>query len=355
MSVTTDLSIPSARSPWMTRARASILSGRGELDLSRLVLIVVVAAVLPPVVLGIGGSYALYTVGLGTTYAIAVLGSTLLTGFAGRVTLAQGAVLAAGAYTGMRLQLAGVPLVVAALAAALVGGVVNGLLSLAAARLSEIYTALTSLALAFSVPSLTLSIKSITNGDSGLGLSGSVNVLGFHVSSNGLAMSYIVTGAFALSAAAVMLYLRSPLGRLTIASAHSTAPVGSAGVSPQLLMTFVWVVAGFLGGGAGSLYATLVGYINGSNFDMNLSLYIFVATLAGGVRSITGSWVGGLLVACLPLILSTSTAGFTPIILGLILAVIAASGLEGIWPAVELVVLRAGRGLRQVAKTGRAS
>jgi branched-chain amino acid transport system permease protein len=332
------------RSAWLDRARASVTSGRGTLDSSRFVFLVLAALAVPPLVLGAGGSYALYAFGLGTIYAIPVLGSTLLVGFAGRISLAQGAVLAIGAYTGIRLEITGVPLVPAMIIAAIAGAIVNALLSLAALRLSEIYMALVSFALAFSIPDLTLYLTSVTNGDGGLSLpSSDVNVLGFNIPSDSLAMTYIICLTFVVLAGAVMLFLRSWRGRLLVSVAHATAPVGSAGVPPQRLVTLAWVIAGALAGCAGPLFASLTGYINGSSFDLNLSLYIFVATLAGGLRSIVGSWVGGLLVACLPIIIAGSAAGLIPVILGLILTVVAASGIEGIWPGIEALALGAGR------------
>jgi branched-chain amino acid transport system permease protein len=329
---------------WLDRAQASVVSGRGALDPSRFGFLVVAALVVPPLVLGAGGSYALYAFSLGTIYAIPVLGSTLLVGFAGRISLAQGAVLAIGAYTGIRLELAGIPLIPAMIIAAVAGAIVNAVLSLAALRLSEIYMALVSFALAFSIPDLTLYLSSVTHGDQGLSLpSSQVNVLGFVIPSDSLAMTYLICLVFVILAGAVMLYLRSWRGRLLVSVAHATTPVGSAGVPPQRLISSAWVIAGALAGCAGPLFASLTGYINGSSFDLNLSLYIFVATLAGGLRSIVGSWVGGLLVACLPIIIANSATGLIPVILGLILVVVAASGIEGLWPGLEALVLRAVR------------
>lgn len=332
------------RVSWLERAHSSVTSGRGALDPSRFAFLVLAALVVPPIVLGAGGSYVLYAFSLGTIYAIPVLGSTLLVGFAGRISLAQGAVLAIGAYTGIRLELEGVPLIPAMIIAAIAGAIVNGVLSLAALRLSEIYMALVSFALAFSIPDLTLYLSSVTGGDGGLSLPTSdVNVLGVVIPSDSLAMTYLICLVFVILAGAVMLFLRSWRGRLLVSVAHATAPVGSAGVPPQRLISMAWMIAGGLAGCAGPLFVDLTGYINGASFDLNLSLYIFVATLAGGLRSIVGSWIGGLLVACLPIIIAGSAAGLIPVILGLILTVVAASGIEGIWPGLEILALRAGR------------
>ena len=106
------------------------------------------------------------TVGI---YFIAILGLNFLTGYSGQISLGHGAFMAIGGYTSAILivhhgwsDLATIPV------AGLVAGVAGLLFGIPALRLSGLYLALATFALAVSMPSIIKKWESETGGSSGL-------------------------------------------------------------------------------------------------------------------------------------------------------------------------------------------
>ena len=110
-------------------------------NLLRSALILLAFAVAAAVPLAFASSYQLFQLTLAGTYAIAILGLNVVTGFNGQISLGHGAFYAIGAYASAILTLQGVSfwlaLPAAALIAALVGGLVAGCGIGATARLAR--------------------------------------------------------------------------------------------------------------------------------------------------------------------------------------------------------------------------
>src|SRR5579862_3745284 len=112
----------------------------------------VFAAVVPTLLLS---NYHLFQLTMVIVYAIAILGLALLTGFNGQISLGHGAFYAIGAYTTAILMTTwNVPYWLTLPISAVVCALVGFLIGLPALRLGGLYLALTTFALAVSVPQI---------------------------------------------------------------------------------------------------------------------------------------------------------------------------------------------------------
>src|SRR6201986_4272156 len=99
--------------------------------------------------------YHLFQLTMVVVYAIAILGLALLTGFNGQISLGHGAFYAIGAYTTAILMTTwNVPYWLTLPISAVVCALVGFLIGLPALRLAGLYLALTTFALAVTVPQI---------------------------------------------------------------------------------------------------------------------------------------------------------------------------------------------------------
>ena len=91
-------------------------------------------------------SFGIYLISMWAVLTIATIGLNLTLGYAGQVSLAQGAFVGIGAYTVALLTLAGVPFVIAFFAAGALSFVIGWLLGYPALRVQHHYLAFVTLA-----------------------------------------------------------------------------------------------------------------------------------------------------------------------------------------------------------------
>jgi branched-chain amino acid transport system permease protein len=120
-------------------------------QIAGLVVLVVIACVLPFVL----GNYRVFQLTLAMSYAIALLGLNMLTGYNGQISLGHGAFFAIGAYTAaILMDKAGMPYWATIPVAGFVCLVAGFLFGLPALRLEGLYLALATFALGVSMPQI---------------------------------------------------------------------------------------------------------------------------------------------------------------------------------------------------------
>ena len=106
-------------------------------------------------------------------YLIALLGLNVLTGYTGQISLGHGAFMAVGGYTtAILMSEHGVKDLWTIPIAALVAGAVGFLFGIPALRLSGLYLALATFAVAVATPGLIKRFEGFTGGGSGINRSG---------------------------------------------------------------------------------------------------------------------------------------------------------------------------------------
>ena len=258
----------------------------------KLVPIGVVVAVLVALPFLISG----YHQGLATyvaIYFIAILGLNILTGYTGQISIGHGAFMAIGGYTTPLLSADQHWSLLATLPASLGIAFLCGLLvGIPALRLSGVYLALATFALAVSVPQFPLKFSKFLGGSNGMHTAQTASHLWLYV---------VGWSCAAIAFAAAWLLLRGRIGRAFRAVRDSELAAVSSGVSLPIYKTFAFGVSAAFAGVAGSLLVIATnGYVQPGEFGVLLSLQILIGAAVAGLGSLWGVPVGAVFVGLLP-------------------------------------------------------
>ncbi|MGW4638851.1 branched-chain amino acid ABC transporter permease [Sphaerisporangium sp. NPDC004334] len=222
--------------------------------------------------------------------AMVTVGVSLLMGYAGQVSLGQGAFYAVGGYTAGILAVRGGPPLVGLLAAPLVAAAFAVVVGLPLLRLRGHHLAFATLAMQLILLSLAGRL-SFTGGD--IGLQG-IPQLGAGPFELGGAVGYAyLTWA---GVALVMLVTRNVIasrpGRALRALATSETAAASSGVPVGRYKLVVFALSAAFAGLAGGIYAFYAGYVAPSSFPVLLSIEYIVMAVVGGLGTVWGAVVG---------------------------------------------------------------
>ena len=242
-------------------------------------------------------------------YAIVALGLGVLMGRTGLVSLGQIALLALAAWVGARLLFAtSLPFPIVLLGSGLITMVLGTLVGLPALRLSGLYLALITLMLAGAI-TVVLRATNFPNG--GGGFLGHVETdrgaadIRRPLIANGdtayLRYTIIVAAVLFLIA---LIHVRAKPGRAWAAIRQSESAALAAGVNVTLYKMWAFALASFLTGVAGGLLAADSGQLFITSFPTSDSITLLAVVLMGGIYSLWGAVVAGLLMQFLPALLN---------------------------------------------------
>ena len=253
-------------------------------------------------------------------YFIALLGLNVLTGYSGQISLGHGAFMALGGYTtailvsdqGLHVgghtfsndlkDLYTIPL------AGVVAGVGGFLFGLPALRLTGLYLALATFAVAVALPPVLRRYDDFTAGSTGINLFGleghtggiaGADVLGRHQTFNDYMyyLSWSVAGVLFLVA---WLLLRGRVGRALRAVRDSEIAAAASGVSLSTYKTLAFAISAFYAGVAGSLFAIHTTFVNPDVFPITLSIFLLVGVVVGGLGSLASLVAGAAFIVYMP-------------------------------------------------------
>jgi branched-chain amino acid transport system permease protein len=248
----------------------------------------VVAVALVPLALD---SFQRYQFALVAMYFVAITGLNVLTGYTGQISLGHGAFMAIGGYTTALLTADhGVPGIATIPLAGLVAGGVGLLFGIPALRLSGMYLALATFAVAVATPAMLKEYSGFTGGVTG-------KALPLHGNDWLYYQNWIVA---LIGLASAWLLLRGKIGRAFRALRDSEVAAASSGVSLAVYKTLAFGVSAFYAGIAGSLLAITVGFVNPDTYPVTLSIFLVVGTVASGLGSLWGIAFGAALIEFLP-------------------------------------------------------
>jgi branched-chain amino acid transport system permease protein len=270
------------------------------------VVLTVVVAVLPSFVSAFRAQQLAYV----AIYLIALLGLNVLTGYTGQISLGHGAFMAIGGYTTAILMADhGVKDVWTIPIAAAVTGIVGLLFGIPALRLSGLYLALATFAVAVSLPAVIKRFEGFTGGGSGINLFGipeltasltPVTVLGRELVFND--WIYYLSWSIALVGYVLAwLLLRGRTGLAFRAVRDSETAAQSSGVSLPKYKTLAFGVSAAYAGVAGSLFAIATTFVNPDTFPVALSILLLVGVVIGGLGSLVGLIAGAVFIQFLPI------------------------------------------------------
>ena len=270
------------------------------------VVLGVVVAVLPSFVSAFRAQQLAYV----AIYLTALIGLNILTGYTGQISLGHGAFMAIGGYTTAILMADhGVKDVWTIPIAALVTGVVGFLFGFPALRLSGLYLALATFAIAVSMPAVIKRFEGFTGGGSGINLFGlpeltasltPVTVLGQDLVFNDW-LYYLCWTVALVGYVIAWLLLRGRTGRALRAVRDSETAAQSSGVSLPRYKTLAFGVSAAYAGVAGSLFAIATTFVNPDTFPIALSILLLVGVVIGGLGSLVGLIAGAIFIQFLPI------------------------------------------------------
>jgi branched-chain amino acid transport system permease protein len=281
-----------------------------------------------------GNQYLTFNGQLLLIYFIAVLGLNFL-GRTGMLSLGQGAFVGIGAYTVAILTgREHLDFYLAALIAMAVCAAVGLLLGATALRLASFAFALVTLGLGTVVDDQLNNQTGLTGG--GNGLSGIKFPALFNNSSR---FYWLIAVVFLVGYVVSRNTLKGPFGRQAAAVAAGEQIAGTLGVNPRAVKLKAVVLSSIFAGASGALYAPLLSYISPDAFTVQLSILLLTMVVIGGVGSVVGPLIGGLILFQVPLQiqqLTSNNAEVSQLVYGLLLVVSIYAiprGIVGLWYA----------------------
>jgi ABC-type branched-subunit amino acid transport system ATPase component/ABC-type branched-subunit amino acid transport system permease subunit len=238
-------------------------------------------------------------------YAIVALSLTVLTGWAGQLSLGQFAFVGLGAMTTAALVHQGVGFAPAVGAATAVGCLAAIVIGAPALRIPGLFLAVATLAFAVAASSWLFSRSIFLHGDASVTMPRAI------VGSLSLAPERTYYG-LCLAALGVVIVVvsrirRSGYGRSMIAVRDNERAAASVGLSPARVKLTAFAISGALAGLAGGLLAGLFVTFGPDRFTATESLQVIAIAVIGGLASILGTVLGALWVVGLPALFSNSS------------------------------------------------
>ena len=319
------------RSSWLEGTRTQ-LHGGGRLrrrvgDLG--VWTAVAVAALLPLVLSTGRTFLLSQICI---YAVIALSMTVLTGWAGQVSLGQFGLVAVGALLAAHLG-SSVPLPLLLLLAGAVTAVVAVLVGLPALRVRGLYLAVSTLAfnLWFMGPVLGTTCWDVPLVDRRLctGLPDPQSTLlarprlfGIGLGSE-RAFAWFSLGVLVLSVLMVRVWRDRGVARRLMAVRDNETGAGALGIPLGRTKLLAFALSGFIAGYAGVCLAFASERISTATFDPTYSVLVVSMVVIGGLGAIDGAVLGAVYLVGLPAMFgTTSTVQFLTSGLGLLVFIL---------------------------------
>jgi branched-chain amino acid transport system permease protein len=259
-------------------------------------VIVIAALIVAPMYLN---RYGLFILSQWAVMTIAAMGLNLTLGYAGQVSLAQGAFVGIGAYAAAIMTSHGMPLVAGLAVAILLCFAIGWILGYPALRVQHHYLAFVTLAFSTLAFLVFRNESWLTNGIYGISNIPRPNILGYPTN-RPLPFYYVCLGSLGIVSFATWWLIRSPWGRAFVALRENPVRALSLGIDTRRYTLMAFAIGSALGGVAGTLYAPLTQYIDPVPFNLSLSLDLLMMVIVGGAGFFFGPFLGAMIAVLLP-------------------------------------------------------
>jgi len=243
--------------------------------------------------------YGIYLLSLWVVMTIAAIGLNLTLGYAGQISLAQGAFVGIGAFAAALLTTQGWPLWLAFLLAIAFSLAIGWLLGYPALRVQHHYLAFVTLSFATLVFLVLRNEEWLTKGVYGIAGIPRPAPLGWSAKGP-VGFYFFCLGILVLVSAATWWLVRSPWGRAFTALRENAMRADSLGVDTRRYTLMAFAIGSAIGGISGVLYAPLVQFIEPTAFTLNLSLNLLLMVMVGGSGYFLGPFLGAAVSVLLP-------------------------------------------------------
>lgn len=305
---------------------------KGAAGWAAVVLLIAGLAALPIVLPMIGRGYLLFIAVLAAANVIVAIGLNLLVGYTGLISLGHAGFVAIGAYaSGLLVSRLGIPWYAAWIAAAAISAGFGFLLGLPALRLTGPYLAIATLGFGIAIYQVLTNWTTVSGGRMGLpvpqlslGIPGLTSIQQLY---------YVAIGAAVGLAWIAYNLARSHIGRAFVAIRDSDIAAEVTGVNLTWFKTLSFAVSAAYAGIAGAIFAQALRHLEPQAFTFLDSITYFAMIVVGGLGTVSGAIIGGILLTLLPHYLS-DLKQWLPIVYGgviMLMMAIEPLGLYGRW------------------------
>jgi branched-chain amino acid transport system permease protein len=243
--------------------------------------------------------FVLHVLSLIAIASIVAMGLQVLLGYSGQLSIGQAAFYGIGAYTSalMTTKL-GLPFPLALLGAGIAAAVAS-LLMVPITRLTGAYLAVATLGFSIIVYLFLKNEEWLTGGSYGFISIPRAALFGY-VLREPIYSYYLNVGVAAIVYLTFARIEGSRFGRAINAIRQDPDAARASGLRVTLLKSECFVIAAFVAGLAGSLYAHEVRYLAPNDFTFWKSIEILIMVVIGGVGSLAGAILGAAVVVGLP-------------------------------------------------------
>jgi ABC-type branched-subunit amino acid transport system permease subunit len=269
---------------------------------------VLLVAVVLPLLLNVGNNLLYSQVCI---FAVIALSLTILTGWAGQVSLGQFGLVAVGSLVATHMG-SSIPLPLTLLYAGAITAIVAILVGLPALRMPGLFLAVTTLAFAIFMNITVLSTPCVSVPgihrtlciglpDSAYTLIGRPSLFGLSLQSE-RAFAWFSLGVLLLSIFAVRMWRDKGIARRLVAVRDNELGAGAMGIPVLRTKLLAFGLSGFMAGYAGACFAFSNEQLSSNLFDPTISFTIIAMVVIGGLGSISGAVLGALYLEGLPAI-----------------------------------------------------
>ena len=258
---------------------------------------IVIAVPMVLIYLGVIDGYVSQIVTQAGLNAIMAISVNMVCGITGQLSLGQAGFQAIGAYSVVLLTSScHVPLPISVILGGLVAAFFGFLIGFPTLKLEGDYLAIVTLAFGEIIRVVLVNLKSLTGGPNGMQFSTI-----FTTSLDyGATISYLaIIGTLVLVIVLLQNFIRSTYGRAILAVREDEVAANSTGISVFRYKMIGFVVAAFIAGIGGALYAPFIGFIKPDMASFNNSITHLTYVVLGGMGSVTGSVVAAFVMTIL--------------------------------------------------------
>ena len=244
--------------------------------------------------------YWAYNITLGGINAIMAISVNVVCGITGQLSLGQAGFEAVGAYSTILFTAnLGLPLPLSILASGILSALLGFLIGIPTLKLEGDYLAIVTLAFGEIIRVVLVNLKDLTGGPNGMQFS-TVFTTSLKY---GACISYtVIIASLVLIIVLLQNFLRSTYGRAILSVREDEIAANSTGISVFKYKMTGFVIASFIAGIAGALYACLVAFVKPDLASFNNSINALIYVVLGGMGSITGGIISAFI---LPNLLET--------------------------------------------------
>jgi branched-chain amino acid transport system permease protein len=250
-------------------------------------------------ILVIGAPFVLYPIVVMQVmcYAIFAMGTNLLMGSVGLLSLGQAAYFGLGGYVaGYLVQSIGLTPEIGIVAGGVAGAALGAVFGWLAIRRQAIYFAMITLALAQIVYFGAVQVTGFTGGENGIQGIPRGALFGFLPLASDRAMYALVAVIFLAAVIFIHRVVHSPFGQVIKAIRDSEPRATSLGYKVESYKRIIFVLAAALAGVAGGTKAMVMGIQTLSDVGSSTSGLVVLMVLLGGIGTIFGPILGALIV-----------------------------------------------------------